>query len=127
VDPVARRCNLNPKKTTGSPKKIRKGRTELDHTDPMSAVGQKQTFRNVRAMSAIPPKADIRSHDQDVCFGPGADSCNATKRILFDYLIGTAQQCDRKAEPHRLGSLKIDDQFNFALLYNGQVADPFAF
>jgi hypothetical protein len=24
-------------------------------------------------MSAIPPKADIRRRDQDVCFGPSAD------------------------------------------------------
>jgi hypothetical protein len=28
-------------------------------TRPMSALGHKRTFRNVRAMSALPPKADI--------------------------------------------------------------------
>jgi len=39
----------------------------------MSALGQKQTFRNVRAMSAIPPKADIRQRNCDVRFGPNAD------------------------------------------------------
>jgi hypothetical protein len=36
----------------------------------MSASGQKQTFRCARVMSALPPKADIRPRDQDVCFGP---------------------------------------------------------
>jgi putative tryptophan/tyrosine transport system substrate-binding protein len=30
-------------------------------------------------MSALPPKADIRPRDQDVCFGPKADSCSAAK------------------------------------------------
>jgi hypothetical protein len=39
----------------------------------MSASGQKQTFRCARVMSALPPKADIRPRDQDVCFGPQAD------------------------------------------------------
>jgi hypothetical protein len=39
----------------------------------MSAMGQKQTFRNVRPMSALPPKADIRQHDWDVRFVPKAD------------------------------------------------------
>jgi hypothetical protein len=74
-----------------------------------------------------PQKRTLIERVRDVRFVPGADSCNATKRILFDYLIGAAKQCDRKAEPQRLRSLKIDDQFNFALLYNWQVADPFAF
>jgi hypothetical protein len=30
----------------------------------MSALGQKQTFVDVRAMSALPPKADIRKRRQ---------------------------------------------------------------
>ena len=36
----------------------------------MSALGQKRTWRDQIAMSALPPKADIRPRDQDVCFGP---------------------------------------------------------
>ena len=36
----------------------------------MSALGQKQTFRNVQPMSALPPKADIVRHDRDVRFVP---------------------------------------------------------
>jgi hypothetical protein len=36
----------------------------------MSATGQQRTCRAEIAMSALPPKADIRPRDQDVCFGP---------------------------------------------------------
>jgi hypothetical protein len=39
----------------------------------MSASRQKRTFSEVRAMSALPPKADIGSTCQDVRFVPKAD------------------------------------------------------
>ena len=39
----------------------------------MSALGQKQTLRGVRPMSALPPKADIGTRSRDVCFVPEAD------------------------------------------------------
>jgi hypothetical protein len=39
----------------------------------MSALGQKRTLQSVRPMSALPPKADIRTHSRDVCFVPKAD------------------------------------------------------
>ena len=39
----------------------------------MSALSQKQTKRHVNAMSALPPKADIRAATRDVRFGPIAD------------------------------------------------------
>jgi hypothetical protein len=39
----------------------------------MSALGQKQTFRNVAPMSALPPKADIDQPGRDVRFVPKAD------------------------------------------------------
>src|SRR5215472_15164652 len=39
----------------------------------MSALGQKRTFEHVRAMSALPPKADIRCRDRHVRFVPKAD------------------------------------------------------
>jgi hypothetical protein len=35
---------------------------------PMSAMGQKQTSRQVRVMSALPPKADIAQHGGNVRF-----------------------------------------------------------
>jgi hypothetical protein len=39
----------------------------------MSALGHKRTFRNVRAMSALPQNADIRCCDRHVRFVPKAD------------------------------------------------------
>jgi hypothetical protein len=39
-------------------------------------MGQKQTFSRSVAMSALPPKADIRQHDLDVRFVPKADIGN---------------------------------------------------
>jgi hypothetical protein len=56
----------------------------------MSESGQTRKWHRVRVMSALPPKADIRPRDRDVCFGPKADSCGAAK-ILFDYRIGDGE------------------------------------
>src|SRR5262249_19522267 len=39
----------------------------------MSALGQKRTFRYLRPMSALPPKADIAERDWHVRFVPIAD------------------------------------------------------
>ena len=39
----------------------------------MSALGQKQTFGCLCAMSALPPKADMDRYGRDVCFVPKAD------------------------------------------------------
>jgi hypothetical protein len=39
----------------------------------MSALGQERTFRNVRRMSALPPKADIDGAHGNVCFVPKPD------------------------------------------------------
>ena len=39
----------------------------------MSALGQKQTLQHVRAMSALPPKADTVQRRCDVRFVPKAD------------------------------------------------------
>jgi len=44
----------------------------------MSALGQKQTSRDVRPMSALPPKADIRRGQCDVRFVPLADMDGST-------------------------------------------------
>ena len=51
-------------------------------------------------MSALPPKADIRPRDQDVCFGPKAD---IFREFLLDHLSSTGQQARRHGEPERLG------------------------
>jgi hypothetical protein len=39
----------------------------------MSAFGQQQTFAPHKAMSALPPKADMCSASRDVRYGPIAD------------------------------------------------------
>ena len=39
----------------------------------MFALGQKRTSRPVEAMSALPPKADIRQGNRDVRFVPEAE------------------------------------------------------
>src|SRR5262249_16790831 len=44
----------------------------------MSALGQKQTSEHVQSMSALPPKADIRTKPRNVRYVPKADSCTAT-------------------------------------------------
>jgi hypothetical protein len=54
----------------------------------MSALGQKQTSAHVRAMSALPPKADIR--------------------ILFDQLIGALLEKWGHVETEQLGCLEIN-------------------
>ena len=49
---------------------------ELQSSNPeplMSALGQKQTFECVGAMSALPPKADIGTQWWNVRFVPKAD------------------------------------------------------
>jgi hypothetical protein len=45
---------------------------------PMSALGQKQTWRDQIAMSALPLKADIDRWHREVCFVPISD-INATQ------------------------------------------------
>ena len=51
----------------------------------MSALGQKQTSRHVRVMSALPPKAQ---YGRDVRFVPKADIMHRSKSgLLFDHFI----------------------------------------
>jgi hypothetical protein len=49
----------------------------------MSALGQKRTFAPQKAVSALPPKADICSAPAHVRFGPKADICNAPPHVRF--------------------------------------------
>jgi hypothetical protein len=49
----------------------------------MSALGQKQTFKRLRLMSALPPKADIGTQSCDVCFVPKADIPRRTKMARY--------------------------------------------
>jgi hypothetical protein len=54
---------------------------------PMSALGQKQTFRIARAMSGLPLKADMCGATRDVRFGPKADIVPSV-----DQFVGTGKQ-----------------------------------
>ena len=65
----------------------------------MSALGQKRTLEYARAMSALPPKADIDRACRDVRFVPKADI-----RILFEQLIGALLEKCGHVEIQRFGS-----------------------
>jgi len=71
----------------------------------MSALGQKQTSRWVRVMSALPPKADIQRR-RDVCFVPKADKVQRSKELsLFE-----ARSCvDELGHPSKL-PLRLEAQ-----------------
>jgi hypothetical protein len=61
--------------------------------DEISALRQKQTWRQALAMSALPPKADIGWRRLDVCFVPIADiGHQGTMRlaVIFERLCRTA-------------------------------------
>jgi hypothetical protein len=45
----------------------------------MSTLGQKQTSEQVRAMSALPPEADIGESDWHVRFVPIADEVDGSR------------------------------------------------
>src|SRR6516164_9712686 len=74
----------------------------------MSALGQKQTLMSARAMSALPPKADIGTQSWNVRFVPKADICGAANSSLFDHLVGASTYRLRNGEAQCFGSLEID-------------------
>jgi hypothetical protein len=46
--------------------------------------------------------------------------------LLFDYLVGAAEQRERHGEPERLGGPQVDDQLDFRELLDRQVRRPLA-
>src|SRR5215831_13069218 len=47
----------------------------------------KQTKLAPRAMSALPPKADMCGATRDVRFGPKADMCGAQAHVCFSWAV----------------------------------------
>ena len=75
----------------------------------MSAMGQKQTSRHLQPMSALPPKADIRTQTRDVRFVPEADICGAASHgdLLAhgaEFLSAVSVGCEHKS----FGSSPLD-------------------
>jgi hypothetical protein len=62
----------------------------------MSALGQKQTLRRVRVMSALPPKADIGTQSWNVRFVPLADIPSRAT----DYTVGAIGCATKRADHH---------------------------
>ena len=79
----------------------------------MSALGQKQTFCDAIAMSALPPIADMCGATGNVCYGPKADISS------FDHLVGAALYRLRHSDPELLRGLEVDDQLHFCRLLDG--------
>jgi hypothetical protein len=60
----------------------------------MSALGQKQTSRHVRVMSALPPEADIRQRIEHVRYVPIADifiDCIGIEGVSFLFPLAIRQ------------------------------------
>jgi hypothetical protein len=66
-----------------------------------TASGQSRSFDDIRAMSGLPPQADLRASLPLVAFVPIPDSCAATKNTLFDDFVGLREQCGWNVETER--------------------------
>src|SRR6516225_6038687 len=58
-------------------------REEISIHGSMSALGHKRTSRLLEGMSALPPKADIGTHSQNVRFVPIADKVHRNKMVAY--------------------------------------------
>jgi len=88
----------------------------------MSALGQKQTLRQLQPMSALPPKADIGTQLRDVRFVPKADILRCGKETpLFDHLIGDGKYARRNSQAEHPRGVDVDSKLELASLYDRQV------
>ena len=76
----------------------------------MSALGQKQTYAAQKAMSALPPKADMCGALAYVCFVPIADYARSNSITIRSPRRRARAAKDGTCEAKRLGGLKIDHQ-----------------
>jgi len=86
-------------------------------------MGQKQTSLRFRAMSALPPKADIDQHGRDVRFVPKADIDRLIRspglRRSFEERVSTSQECFWNDETHGLCTLQINSELKLRRLLYG--------
>jgi hypothetical protein len=75
-------------------------------------MGQPRHFRISRRRSALAPIADIPLPFRNRRVVPQGDICSAANCILFDHLVGAAEQRDREGEAECLGGLKVDDKLH---------------
>jgi len=69
------------------------GAPDNDSAPSQCPLWSKADIGLVSPMSPLPPKADIRPRDQDVCFGPKADSCTAAKSVFTETSEGDVRIC----------------------------------
>jgi hypothetical protein len=82
----------------------------------MSALGHERTFRDFRMTSALPPKADIAEHDEDVRFVPKADIVRCGERRRYSMTSSaTASSADGTVRPSALAV--------FALMTSSNLVD----
>src|SRR5262249_54219901 len=67
-------------------------------SEPMSALGQKQTSRHLQPMSALPPKADIGTQPRNVRFVPKADIANDRRTLIAAHQLMTRIDYPREPE-----------------------------
>ena len=72
------------------PRSLARIRVEL----PMSALGQKPTFCDVQAMSALPPKAEIRRRDWNARYQKRTDLCNGIRTSFSHSASFVSVICD---------------------------------
>jgi len=67
-----------------------------------------RSMGNGWSMSALPPKADIRPRDQDVCFGPQPDELHCSKNVAYSITSSAiASRFGGTARPSALAVLRL--------------------
>jgi hypothetical protein len=89
------------------------GRRAVSIEAIMSALGQKRTFAVRKAMSALPPKADMCSALAYVCFGPIAD----IKPFIRSLALGDHQHPDKSSFVYRTSHIGLT--FGHVAAHNG--------
>jgi hypothetical protein len=89
----------------------------------MSQMGQKQTLKRVRPMSALPPIADIAERDLDVRFVPKADvlRCGEERRYSITS-SAVASSLSGTAKPSALAVLRLMTSSNLVGCSTGNSA-----